>query len=58
MFSISHIAEECVDTPEWDDGYGANCDVYRYFCDDETFLGASSNYPEDNCCGCGMEQQG
>ena len=53
-----HVYLACTDTPSWDDGLGDTCEHYRItFCQDnkvhEDLAGASFNFPEKNCCGCG-----
>ena len=47
--------EECIDTPDWKDRNGNNCEYYGIsFCESgeakpgyEGYLGEISNYPED-----------
>ena len=55
-----HVYLACTDTPSWNDGIGPGgnkCEFYRKeFCRDNSsgrLAGASFNFPEKNCCGCG-----
>jgi hypothetical protein len=48
----------CVDTPNWDNGSGRNCEWYaENRCSDGHYNGSTAvskrNYPNKNCCACG-----
>ena len=56
-----------MDSADWDSGYGVDCEGYesnewclngRAVAGKEWLLGATYNYPEDNCCVCGKFEQG
>ena len=63
LLGVAHYAaaEECVDTPGWDNSRGKTCDEYgRLYCTDGGFKQGHSwiggevfNWPERNCCACG-----
>jgi hypothetical protein len=56
---------ECIDTADWVNDRGYNCDTYKnnYLCingviGSYTGTGSRWNFPEDNCCVCGKGNQG
>ena len=58
FFNKCHNYLACTDTPSWNDGISqSTCENYRItICRDNsagTLAGASFNFPEKNCCGCG-----
>ena len=56
---------ECIDTADWEDDVGFNCEDYKnkLWCENgvarySLVTGSESNFPEDNCCLCGKGKPG